>query len=234
MSHVCTAQKKHKLPRHLPSAVCTKPCCARRRPAGSDAPRCHLDREEGARGGERGTVRGRRRVHHHAHLQAQRASCQLWPSPRSRFISNMLMIRAAPIPEGLSKHNIKKNKKISLPVRGKQQKRVVSSPEQISPPAYQHAGEASPWLRCRLTGGGEARKTDGAGCTFSCHLLLHFGSPPLLFNSLSLSDSVSPRLAVPLRARLRSGARLRQRQRQRLTLNHHESGRIAELNPGTE
>lgn len=163
-------------PDTCPSAVCTKPCCAQRRPAGSNAPRCHLDGEEGARRRE-GITSRRRRVHLHAHLRAQRASYPLCPSPQPRFISNMLMTHAA---QRIILDATLKKKRNSLTDRGIQQKRVSSSPEQKSPPGYRRAGEASPWLHGRMQTHRWRRslKDDGANCTFSCHLPLRVGNPP--------------------------------------------------------
>lgn len=131
-------------------------------------------------------------MHLHAHLRAQRVSCQLWPSPQSRFINDMLMIHTAQILKGLSRRSIKKN---SLPVKGKQQKRVISSPEQKSPPGYQHAGEASPWLRCRLTGGGETCKTMIALFLVICRCIL---GGPAFYISPSVTVSLPGWLCLPV------------------------------------
>lgn len=51
-----------------------------------------------------------RRVRPRAHLQAQQVPCQLWPSPETRLMNNMLMIQAAQKLGGLSLH-LKERKK---------------------------------------------------------------------------------------------------------------------------
>lgn len=173
--------------------MCTEPCRARRRPAGRDAPRCHLDTEESARRRE-GTISRRRRVHLRAHLRAQRASCQLWPSPKSRFINDMLMIHAAQILEGLSRHNIKKKKKTKQP----------SCEREAAEKSYQRSGGKKVHLiismqERRHHGYAADRRRRSLLYFFPCRRLpLRFLGAPAFYFSLSVTESRPGWLCLPV------------------------------------
>lgn len=202
MSHFTLRWRDPSCPDTCPSAVCTKPCCARRRPADSDAPRCHLDGEEGAR----------RREGNHQQKATGASPC---PSASSAGVLSAVAIApAALISNMLIMHASQKLRGIIFDVALRKQppswecdpaeKSLNDSPEKKSPPGYrtcrrgiimvtQQTDRWRRWLKKR--------------CNLACHLPL--------FESLCVSScDVSSQLAVPVCTRLCRGTRLRQSENQ--------------------
>lgn len=112
--------------------------------------------------------------------------------------------------------------------------RLISSPVQKSPSGYRHAGEASLWLCSKMQVRQWRRnlKDNGADSTFSFHLLLHFGSHPSSWFSLSLPAMVAQAVCASLYLSLRRYQAEAAWESERLTLNQHASGRNAGPNRG--